>query len=193
MKQTNLNKNAGMVMVFALLILMSLTILGVTSVAGSLMQSKMAMSMERRSLAFDAAESAIAGVIFESEDKQILANPLKNDPLSDARGGNQINLNLQALSCFDNNSWTNRTLTKNGLVKDNRHVTAGEYVASPAINSWSRTAFVREQPCVGSSNVIGGSNISCHIFIVRGCGQLQDSNYVVANTLNASVFAPAAQ
>ena len=193
MKQTTLNKNAGMVMVFALLILMSLTILGVTSVAGSLMQSKMAMSMERRSLAFDAAESAIAGVIFESEDKQILANPLKNDPLSDARGGNQINLNLQALSCFDNNSWTNRTLTKNGLVKDNRHVTAGEYVASPAINSWSRTAFVREQPCVGSSNVIGGSNISCHIFIVRGCGQLQDSNYVVANTLNASVFAPAAQ
>lgn len=193
MKQINVNKNAGMVMVFALLILMSLTILGVTSVSGSLMQSKMALSMERRSLAFDAAESAIAGVMFESEDKQILANPLKNDPLSDARGGNQINLTLQTLSCFDNNTWTNRTLTTNGLVKDNRHVAAGEYVASPAIDSWSRTAFLREQPCVGSSNVIGGSNISCHIFIVRGCGQLQDSNYVVANTLNASVFAPAAQ
>ncbi|WP_340680658.1 pilus assembly PilX N-terminal domain-containing protein [Paraglaciecola sp.] len=193
MKQINFNKNAGMVMVFALLILMSLTILGVTSVSGSLMQSKMAMSMERRSLAFDAAESAIAGVMFESEDKQILANPLKNDPLSDARGGNQINLTLQTLSCFDNNTWTNRTLTTNGLVKDNRHVAVGEYVASPAIDSWSRTAFLREQPCVGSSNVIGGSNISCHIFIVRGCGQLQDSNYVVANTLNASVFAPAAQ
>ena len=193
MKQTNLNKNAGMVMVFALLILMSLTILGVTSVAGSLMQSKMAMSMERRTLAFDAAESAVAGVIFESEDKVILADAASNDPLSDARGGNQIDLALQTLSCFDNNTWTNRTLTKDGLVKGSRHVGAGEYVASPTINSWSRTAFLREQPCVGSSNVIGGSNISCHVFIVRGCGQLQDSNYVVANTLNASVFAPAAQ
>ena len=193
MKNTRLNNNAGMVMVFALLILMSLTILGVTSVSGSLMQSKMASSMEQRSLAFDAAESAVAGVIFEAEDKVILANANLNDPLSDARAGNQIDLTVQTLSCFDNANWTNRVLTKDGLVKGSRHVTAGEYVASPAINSWSRTAFLREQPCVGSSNVIGGSNISCHVFIVRGCGQLQGSNYVVANTLNAAVFAPAAQ
>jgi type IV pilus assembly protein PilX len=64
MKNINLNKQSGMVMVFALLILLSLTILGVTSVASSLLQSKMAISMERSTLAFDAAESAIAGVIF---------------------------------------------------------------------------------------------------------------------------------
>ena len=182
-----------MVMVFALLILLSLTILGVTSVSGSLLQSKMAVSMEKRSLAFDAAESALAGVIFESEDKVILANPNLNDPLSDARGGNQIDLTVQDLSCYDNNSWTNRILTKNGLVKGSRHVAGGQYVELPGINSWSRTAFIREQPCVGSSNVIGGSNISCHVFIIRGCGQLADSSYAVANTLNVSVFAPAAQ
>lgn len=193
MKPVNMKKSQGMVMVFALLILMSLTILGVTSVASSLMQSKMAVSMERRSLAFDAAESAIAGVIFESEDKVILADSTLNDPLSDARGGNQLDLTVQSLSCFENNNWTNRNITSAGLVKGNRHVVAGEYVIQPGINSWSRTAFLREQPCVGSSNVIGGSNISCHVFIVRGCGQLDGSNFVVANTLNASVFAPAAQ
>lgn len=193
MKQSTFSKSTGMVMVFALLILLSLTILGVTSVAGSLMQSKMAVSMERRSLAFDAAESAIAGVIFESEDKIVLADANLKDPLSDARSGNQIDLAVQNLSCFDDDDWTNRSVTAAGLVKGSRHVTHGEYTTQPSINSWSRTAFLREQPCVGSSNVIGGSNISCHVFIIRGCGQLKDSHYVVANTLNASVFAPAAQ
>jgi type IV pilus assembly protein PilX len=193
MKNISLNTQSGMVMVFALLILLSLTILGVTSVSSSLLQSKMAISMERSSMAFDAAESAIAGVIFESEDKVILADVNLNDPLSDARGGNQLDLNLQTLSCFDNNTWTNRSVTALGLSKGSRHVATGDYVSQPVIDSWSKTAFLREQPCVGSSNVIGGSNISCHIFIVRGCGQLKDSNFVVANTLNASVFAPAAQ
>ncbi|NCP64501.1 MAG: pilus assembly protein PilZ [Paraglaciecola sp.] len=193
MKPIAMREQAGMVMVFALLILLSLTILGVTSVASSLMQSKMAVSMERRSLAFDAAESAIAGVIFESEDKAVLGDAALNDPLSDARGGNQIDLATQTLSCLDNATWTNRAVTKDGLVKGTRHTTVGDYVDSPGVQSWSRTAFLREQPCVGSSNVIGGSNISCHVFIVRGCGQLQGSNLVVANTLNASVFAPAAQ
>ncbi|MDP5040873.1 MAG: pilus assembly protein PilZ, partial [Paraglaciecola sp.] len=95
MNHTNMHKNSGMVMVFALLILLSLTILGVTSVASSLMQSKMAVSMERSSLAFDAAESAIAGVIFEAEDKVVLADANINDPLSDARGGNQLDLTVQ--------------------------------------------------------------------------------------------------
>ncbi|MDP5031476.1 MAG: pilus assembly protein PilZ [Paraglaciecola sp.] len=193
MNHTNMHKNSGMVMVFALLILLSLTILGVTSVASSLMQSKMAVSMERSSLAFDAAESAIAGVIFEAEDKVVLADANINDPLSDARGGNQLDLTVQSLSCFEENDWTNRSVTSAGLSKGSRHVGTGDYVAQPAIDSWSKTAFLREQPCVGSSNVIGGSNISCHVFIVRGCGQLKDSNFVVANTLNASVFAPAAQ
>jgi type IV pilus assembly protein PilX len=186
-------KNSGMVMVFALLILMSLTILGVSSVSSSLLQSKMASSMESRSLAFDAAESAIAGVMFESEDEVILNDDDLNDPLSDARGGTQLDLDVQELSCFEDDTWTNRTLTNSGLSQGTQHTAVGNYTEKPVVNSWSRAAFVREQPCVGSSNVIGGSNISCHIFIVKGCGQLQDSNYAVANSLNASVFAPATQ
>ena len=192
MKHTALNKNSGMVMVFALLILMSLTILGVSSVSSSLIQSKMAMSMEKRSLAFDAAESAIAAVMFESED-EVLISGANNDPLTDARAGTQLIPANQNLSCFDDANWTNRILTKDGLGEGTQHTTAGNYTDIPVVNSWSRTAFVKEQPCVGSSNVIGGSNISCHIFIVKGCGKMQDSNYVVANTLNASVFAPATQ
>jgi type IV pilus assembly protein PilX len=193
MKYLSRNKNSGMVMVFALLILMSLTILGVSSVSSSLMQSKMATSMEKRSLSFDAAESAIAAVMFESEDEALLSNVALDDPLSEARSGAQLNLAVQDLSCFEDARWTNRILTKNGLEKETQHITAGNYTDKPVVKSWSRAAFVREQPCIGSSSVIGGSNISCHVFIVRGCGQLDDSNYAVANSVNASVFAPATQ
>jgi type IV pilus assembly protein PilX len=186
-------KNSGMVMVFALLILMSLTILGVSSVSSSLMQSKMATSMEKRSLSFDAAESAIAAVMFEAEDEALLSNIALDDPLSAARGGNLLDLTVQGLSCFEDVTWTNRVLTNAGLSAGTQHTIAGNYTDKPVVKSWSRAAFVREQPCVGSSNVIGGSNISCHIFIVRGCGQLDDSSYAVANSVNASVFAPVTQ
>ncbi|MFT6778209.1 MAG: type IV pilus assembly protein PilX [Paraglaciecola sp.] len=186
-------EQSGMVMVFALLILMSLTILGVSSVSSSLMQSKMATSMEKRSVSFNAAESAIAAVMFESEDEALLSSLVLEDPLSAARGGKQLDLTTDDMSCFENVTWTNRVLTNAGLSAGTQHTTAGNYTDKPVVKSWSRIAFVREQACVGSSNVIGGSNISCHVFIVRGCGQLDDSNYAVANSVNASVFAPATQ
>lgn len=149
--------------------------------------------MEKRSLSFDAAESAIAAVMFEAEDEALLSDVDKDDPLTAARGGTQLDLTVQEMSCFENVTWTNRILTKNGLSKNTQHTTPGNYTDKPLVKSWSRAAFVREQPCIGSSNVIGGSNISCHIFIIRGCGQLDDSNYAVANSVNASVFAPATQ
>jgi type IV pilus assembly protein PilX len=193
MNYLSIQKESGMVMVLALLILMSLTILGVSSVSSSLMQSKMATSMEKRSLSFDAAESAIAAVMFESEDERLLSDIVLDDPLSEARGGTQLDLTVDEISCFEDVTWTNRVLTNAGLSVGTQHTSAGNYTDKPVVKSWSRAAFVREQPCVGSSNVIGGSNISCHIFIVRGCGQLDDSNYAVANSVNASVFAPATQ
>jgi type IV pilus assembly protein PilX len=188
-KKLSMQDQRGMVMVLALLILMSLTVLGVTAVSSSLMQSKMAGSMEKRSITFDVAEAAIAGVLFEAEDKEVLGSAL-NDPLSAARGGNQIDLDAEQLSCFDDLNWTNRTVTTAGLSKGTQHTAAGNYTAEPEISSWSRTAFVREQSCIGSSNVIGGSNIRCHVFMVKGCGQIQGSSYAVANTLNVAVFGP---
>lgn len=180
----------GLVMVFALLVLLSITILGVSSVSSSLLQGKMASSVERKSVSFDAAEAAIAGVIFEAEDESVLTDPILTDPLSEARQLTAIDLSIENMSCFDINR-TDRTITKDGLGFNVRHTAAGRYSDNPPVDSWSRTAFVREQACRGSSNVIGGSNINCHIFIVRGCGRTQGSNYVVANTLTASVFAPA--
>lgn len=184
-------KQRGLVMVFALLVLLSITVLGVSAVTSSLSQSKMAMSMQRSGLAFDAAESAIAGVFFESEDEVLLADNALTDPLSEARQGTIFDPVADEMSCFDEGSWTDRHMTAGGLTTGSRHVTAGSYQSSMSTTSWSRTAFIREQACRGSSNVIGGSNINCHVFIIRGCGKVAEKPSVVANSLAASVFAPA--
>ncbi|WP_416307578.1 PilX N-terminal domain-containing pilus assembly protein [Neptunicella sp. SCSIO 80796] len=189
--KTAVLKQQGIVLVFALLVLLCLTILGVSSVSSSLMQSKMAQSMESYNVAFDAAEAGLGGVIFESEDLAILSDDTVADPLTEARQGTAIDPALQELSCFDTATWTNRRITSAGVQSGVQNNAAGTYSDSPAVNSWSSTAFVDERPCLGSSNVVGGSNISCHIFIVKGCGQVVGSGYAVANSLNVSVFAPA--
>jgi type IV pilus assembly protein PilX len=187
-----MNQQSGLVMVFALLVLMSLTILGVASVSSGMMQTKMAASMERKSFAFDAAEAALAGVVYESEDESLLADPLKSDPLSEARQTNALDLANDELSCFDNDR-IDRFITNDGLTRGKMHVDQGSFRTNPTTISWSKSAFIREEACRGSSNVIGGSNISCHVFLVRGCGQISGSNYAVANTMSAAVFAPASQ
>lgn len=186
-------RQQGLVMVFALLVLLSLTILGVSAVTSSLSQSQMAMSMQQSGLAFDAAESAIAGVFFESEDEVLLADNSKTDPLSEARQTNAFDPSADQMSCFDDNEWTDRYMTEGGLTVGSQHTTNATYQSTPSTQSWSRTAFIREQACRGSSNVIGGSNINCHVFIIRGCGRVAGKSSVVANTLSASVFAPASQ
>jgi type IV pilus assembly protein PilX len=186
-------KQQGLVMVFALLILISLTLLGVASVSGSLLQSKMAVSSENRLLAFDAAEAAIAGVIFESEDDTVLSDADRLDPLSEARQKDVLDLTDNSWRCENDTDWINRTITHSGLSAGSLHTQSGNYDDNPAINSWSRTAYLSEKACQGSSNVIGGSNISCHVFVIKGCGQLEGSRAITANTLNVSVFAPASE
>ena len=56
--QSNVNrfgvKQRGLVMVFALLVLVSLTVLGIASVSSGLLQNKMAVSLQTQTLAFDA-------------------------------------------------------------------------------------------------------------------------------------------
>ena len=115
-------KQQGLVMVFALLVLLSLTILGISAVSSSLTQSKMAMSTQQAGLAFDAAEAAIAGVFFESEDEVLLSDVNLTDPLSEARQGNVYDPQVNTLSCFDENTWTNRQMPS-GALEIHSHLT----------------------------------------------------------------------
>ncbi|AXR07222.1 pilus assembly PilX family protein [Salinimonas sediminis] len=186
-----MKRQQGVVLVFALLILLSLTIVGVSAVSSSLNQSKMATSMQQSGLAFDAAEAGLAGVFFESEDEVLLTNAALLDPLSQARQGDIYDPQTEQLSCRENVRWTNRQMTSAGLNTNTIHVAAGDYQSEVKTRSWSRTAFVREQACRGSSNVIGGSNINCHVFVVRGCGQVDGRSTIIANSVSAAVLAPA--
>ena len=95
------------------------------------------------------------------------------------------------LQCSDDATWTNRFVTNAGMQNQTQHTVQGDFETLTNTQSWSRTAFVREQSCLGSSNVIGGLNINCHVFVIRGCGSVGNKSTIVANTLAASVFAPA--
>lgn len=185
-----IKQQSGAVLVFALLILLCVTILGVSAVSSSLLQNKMAVSLQQNGLSFDAAEAAIAGVVFESEDEVILSDDDVDDPLSEARQGLQYDPTVNSLVCSDANNWTNRQVTNTGLTRGVQQTLNGNYQAKPAVNSWSRTAFLREQACRGSSNVVGGSNLSCHVFVIKGCGQVVGKSTVTVNTLAVSVFGP---
>lgn len=182
----------GMVLILALLILLSLTILGVSAVSSSLGQNKMAVTMQRSGMAFDAAEAALAGVFFEAEDEILLVDATKMDPLSEARQGLVFDPDTDTVTCSDTR-WTTRRVTASGLTVGEEHTDTGQYQNDMRTDSWSRTAFIREQACRGSSNVIGGSNVNCHVFVIKGCGAVAERNSVVANTVTASVVAPASQ
>lgn len=187
-----MNNQRGLVMVFALLVLMSLTILGIASVSSGMMQTKMTASLERKSYAFNAAEAALAGVLFESKDESILVDPIKTDPLSEAKQMLALDLANDTLTCFDSDR-TERFITNSGLTRGEMHTTQGSFKTKPVTSAWSKTVFIKEELCPGASMVIGGSNISCHIFLVRGCGKTAGSNYAVANTMSVAVIAPASR
>lgn len=178
----------GVVLIFALLVLLSLTLMGVASVSSSMIQNKMAYAMEQQLLAFNAAESALAATISQSADKAVLLDNSMIDPLSEAGKIEAIDLNVDALSCFSDQGYVSRTLTQNGLQTEKHHITNGQYDRQSRLNSWSLSAFVQARACRGSSSVMGSADIQCHVFLIRGCGQIKDNQYAVANTLSVSVM-----
>lgn len=178
----------GVVLIFALLVLLSLTLMGVASVSSSMIQHKMAYAMEQQLLAFNAAESALAATISQSADKAVLLDNSMIDPLSEAGKIEAIDLNVDALRCFSDQGYVSRTLTQNGLQTEKHHITNGQYDRQSRLNSWSLSAFVQARACRGSSSVMGSADIQCHIFLIRGCGQIKDNQYAVANTLSVSVM-----
>jgi type IV pilus assembly protein PilX len=174
----------GVVLIFALLVLLSLTLMGVASVSSSMIQHKMAYAMEQQLLAFNAAESALAATISQSA---VLDNSMI-DPLSEAGKIAAIDLSVDALRCFSDQGYVSRTLTQNGLQTEKHHITNGQYDRQSRLNSWSLSAFVQARACRGSSSVMGSADIQCHVFLIRGCGQIKDNQYAVANTLSVSVM-----
>lgn len=182
-------KQQGMVLIMALLILLSLTVLGVSSVDSSISQGKLVTSLEQRQLAFNAAESALAMAMLEAEDEVLLANDSVLDSLSEARLGTAFDPGFDTLSCFANTTASERFVTQSAFTPGVSQVNSGAF-NDRQVNSWSRTVFIREQACRGSSAVIGSGGVSCHVFLIRGCGQQGEQPFAVANSAVVSVTAP---
>jgi len=180
-------------MIFALLMLLCLTILGVASVSSSLLQTKMASSQEQQFLAFNAAEGALSEVLFEMEEQLELSTTSLLNPLLEARKISELVPSVTGLSCFVKDGFIQSNVTSAGPNFAERHTTLAQSHSQYRLTRWSRIAYVQEQTCRGSSNVIGANKISCHMFVVRGCGQLENSPFAVANSMTVSVFAPTSQ
>lgn len=189
-KSMSYKQQQGLVLVFSILVLLVLTVLGVGAVSSGLMQTKMTINQDMSNIAFQAAESALEAVVFESEDPTVV-NIAATDPLALARQGTQLDRAIQSVSCYDSGTWVDRKLTSDGLQQGVSHTASGDYVSTPSVSSWSKTAFLQETHCLGSSNVIGGTSVSCHVFVSKGCGQVTDSNFAIANTQIMAVMAPA--
>lgn len=188
-----MRQQQGAVLIVSLVILLCATLLGVAAVSSSLKQSKMSLAVQQQKGAFNAAESAIAGVIFEAEDPVVLKDPDKVDALTLSRQGNVYNPIADALNCGDSASWTNRTISNITLSRGSIHTGTGYYRARPNVSGWSRTAFVREQACKGSSKVVGSGGLKCHVFAIKGCGQVAEKSSITANTVTIAVFGPATE
>lgn len=183
----------GAVLIVSLVIILCATLLGLSAVTSSLRQSKMSLAVQQQRAAFNAAESAIAGVVFEAEDPVLLRDPDITDALTLSRQGNVFNPRADTLVCGDSTTWTNRSISEATLSRGNVHTGSGYYRATPNVSGWSRTAFVREQACKGSSKVVGSGGLKCHVFAIRGCGQIANKSTITANTVTIAVFGPATE
>lgn len=186
------SKQKGVVLGVSLLLLAVLTVLGSFAIDKSTRQNIDAITGMKESLTFQAAESAIAGVLFEAEDPLVQSSNTMLGPLAEARLMNVLDPSQVRMACNDN-TYATRRVTQSQLQAGQNQTSSGKFLAGPDIEAWSRVAFVREQNCTGASAVIGGSNFSCHVFIVKGCALAASSTFVNTAEITASVIAPATQ
>lgn len=177
----------GVVLIFALLVLLSLTILAVASVSSALLQHQMAVSHTQQSLVFNAAEAALAKVILESEAQWRGSGPRRQDPFNIARQAYASDPSETDLRCFAGTGMMQDNVARYKLGADLQQAQTGQDDTQVRLLSWSRIAFIQAQACPGSSAVIRSNTMRCHMFVVTGCGQIENRPFAVANALTVSV------
>lgn len=188
----------GIALVIALVLLTSMTIVGVSSVSSGLMQTKMATNQNMVSMAFDAAEASVEGVVHESGSGDLRTGQVLDgagdpvyDTLTQARTDGQVGVdnmidltNLPTCDELANVLWSERTITSGGLQDDQVHDNTGTLMDVPPINAWSKSAFVGlknlTDPTSGLVSSIvdtdGSRNRTLlEVFIVKGCGHVEGS------------------
>lgn len=157
-KKSIAHRQHGAALITSLVILLTLTILGVTAMSGSSLQELMAGNFQDKNFAFDAAESALVAA-----EKQV--DSWVVPPLPDNNGSNGVfTPNLFGdfeYTAFDNAVWANGTpysLPVESPVENNPMYIIEEYGFAPA-NADYRYGVTRE------------AGVTLYRITARGTGQ----------------------
>ncbi|MBD1388888.1 hypothetical protein IC617_05560 [Neiella sp. HB171785] len=179
-------RQSGAALAVALVLLVVLTLTGVMALNRTSIQQKMATQFDTTGMAFDAAEVAIDGVVFEQEDVTLDAN---QRVLTIAQANPAFDPQVDVMSCYDGN-WTERTVTSSGLNKGQVHSGSAALHDDPEVKSWSKAAYVGEGLRVPSG---WGFSQGFHYFQVRGCGHVGSERLTTANTQQVYMLGPKAE
>lgn len=197
-------KQKGIALIIALVLLTSMTVVGVSAISSGLMQTKMANNQNMLSMAFDAAEASIEGVIQEGSSLTLrdgVALGGDVDALTQARNDGQVGvdnqMDMNAMPTCDEIAgadWSERTVNAAGLQEDQVHNGAGELMNVPPINAWSKTAFVGQSNITDPESGLVSSIVDTdgarnrtelEVFVVKGCGHVEGS---AVNATNEAVL-----
>jgi len=116
------DKQGGSALIVSLVILLVLTIIGVTSIGGTNLEERMAQNFENSAITFQAAESAITNVIFASDPGGVgtNSNPFYSEASDPIVTAMTAGLNDTSTVVTDNldpySKLTNATLTASSTV-----------------------------------------------------------------------------
>lgn len=204
-----ISRQKGIVLIIALVILTSMTVVGVSSISSGVMQTKMASNQNTVSLAFDAAEVAVEGIVHEGSSANLRAGNVMGgagvpevDVLTAARNAgaitnnNQVNMaQLPTCDQIANALWSQRRVNAAGLQDNAVHNGGGAMMDVPEINAWSKSAFVGlkniTDPTSGLVSSIvdtdGARNRTVfEVFMLKGCGHVNGTVINAANTVVVS-------
>ena len=191
-------KQKGIALIIALVLLTSMTVVGVSAISSGLMQTKMATNQNMLSMAFDAAEASVEGIMHEGGSGALRTgtvldgdgNP-RYDALTQARTDGQVGidnqLDMNALPTCDelaNAIWSERRVNAAGLQDDQIHDGAGSLMNVPPIDAWSKSAFVGLKNLTDPESGLVSSIVDTdgarnrtllEVFVVKGCGHVEGS------------------
>ena len=202
----NRKTHKGLALIVSLVLLTSMTIVGVSSVSSGVMQTKMATNQNSLSLAIDAAEAAIEGIVHESSSTALRSGQVEDasgntlvDVLTEARNAGQVSadntLDFSTVPTCDDISlatWSERGVTSSGLADDSVHTMTSALSSNPEVWAWSKSAFVGLKNLTDASSGLVSSIVDTdgvrnrtmlEVFVIKGCGHVTGSAVNAANTL----------
>ena len=166
-----INKETGATLVVSMVVLLVLTMFGTLVLTNTKMQQKLSTAHDILGMSFEAAESAIEGVISEQRDPDV---SLADKVLVKARGGTVFDPAITGSMDCDDTGWIRGA-----------PVAAGAFQTEASVDSWSQTAYMGEDL---SMRLGQSTDRVAQYFNVRGCGTIDGSQTVTVNEQRIYIY-----